>query len=430
MTASNAEFRVPESPLLVVDDDFVGLARIRKTLEAHGYRVQVYESAREAWKNYQEHRWCAVLSDFYMPEMDGREFMRLVRDYDRDTPFLFLTANDDLSVAVDLIKLGADDFIIKPFVEEVLVFRVNHAIHEREQQRAIARIEQERELLELENKKLVSWRNLYGMKDIAQTQQMVQLLSRNINQSGGFLWIDLLKSEMQQNTEEGRYSVNADALEMAITAAEGQRAIFDDMTFIAELENMELQRRHLPVQEVADRLTAHIREVQTELEDPHTRRLSFVLPSVPLAGTIEVDLETVQEVIHELFVNAVKFSPTGSRIFVEIGRQTTDGGEAFVVSLRNPPAETRARDQEGNPIVGIPYDYAELVFDLFYSIEAFPLEIPQEKWRYGTGLYIARRLIRRQEGTLTAVTGVDYSGGGREPFVQLTMTLPLLPIAQ
>jgi len=426
MTTSNAEFRVPENPLLVVDDDFVSLARIRTTLEARGYQVRVYESAREAWKNYDEHRWCAVLSDFYMPDINGSEFMRLVRDSDQETPFLFLTANDDLSVAVDLIKLGADDFIIKPFVEEVLVFRVNHAIREREQRRAIARIEQERELLELENRKLVSWRNLYGMKDIAQTHQMVQLLSCNINQSGGFLWIDLLKNEMQEKTEDGHYCVSSAALEMAVTAAESQKAIFDDMTFIAGLDSMQLQREQIPVQNLADRVTARIREIQGDLQGPHTRQASFILPSVPFSGTIDVDPGTVQDVIHELFVNAVKFSPAESRILVEIGEQATEGTDALVVSFQNRPSRTKARDQDGNTIVGIPYDYAELVFDLFYSIEAFPVEIPQERWRYGTGLYIARRLIQRQGGTLTAVTGVDYSGGGREPFVRFTMTLPLL----
>ncbi len=438
-----------DNPILVVDDDFVTLALIRKTLEAHGHRVMTYESAREAWDHYDDCTWRAVLSDFYMTGMDGQEFMRTVRVRDKDTPFLFLTANDDVGTAVSLIKLGADDFIIKPVVEDVLVFRVEHAIREREQARLITRIEQERELLQLENRKLVSWRNLYGTKDIAQTQQMIQLLSRNINQAGGFLWIDLLKSEMQEKKSDGSYCISEEVARIALTAAEGQRAVFEFVSYIGDLDRMELNREVVPVAQVVTNVTQQAQKTLAELTGSHARSVSFIQPSRPFSGTTSIDRTVFPQIIHELLMNAVKFSPENSRIFIGFDRKErsrraapaetspahTAAGrspeqpttqEVLEITVRNAPITTKEKDRDGNPVVGIPYDYAELVFDLFYSIDAFPLEIDQEEWRYGTGLFICRHLLHRMDGTISASNGVDYSGGEQKPFVQLLVTLPIV----
>lgn len=412
------------APILVVDDDFVTLELIRKTLEKHGYLVHAFESARDALDHYGDRSWKAVLSDYYMAGMDGRGFMQRVREMDENTPFLFLTANDDLATAVELIKLGADDFIIKPIVEDVIVFRVAHAILEREQREMIARIEQERELLELENRKLVSWRSLYGAKDIAQTQQMIQLLSRYVNQSGGFMWVDLLKSEMESSLREGQFHISEDVARLALDAAEGQRAVFEFISFIADLDNMELASESWPIEKLQEELVSRLRTSRDTLENQRPRELSLIRPSRPLTGTVQVDLEILRRIMHELFLNALKFSPPDTRIYLEFG--LTDRG-TLLISLRNDAITTKAIDREGKPVVGIPYDYAELVFDLFYSIDGFPVEIDQEEWRYGTGLYICRHLLKRMNGSISASNGVDYTGGDRRAVVQLQVTLPLVP---
>lgn len=408
-----------------MDDDFVSLALIRKTLEKHGYRVQGYESAREALSHYGDYPWQAVLSDFYMANMDGGEFMRHVREQDQETPFLFLTANDDLSTAVELIKLGADDFIIKPIVEDVIIFRVEHAIREREQARQISRIEQERELLELENRKLVSWRKLYGIKDIAQTHQMIKLLSRYINQSGGFAWVDLFRMEMESTYQDGTYHISSDVAQLALNAAEGQREVFDFISFIADLDTMDLDKQTIPAREVMDRLTTTAQEIYATLSGAAERPLSFIHPSDPPAGVLHVDPEILGKIVKELLINAVKFSPSGSRIILGFEHQEQE--RSFMITVRNDPVTTKAKDRDGNPVQGIPYDYAELVFDLFYSIEGFPVEIEQEEWRYGTGLYVCRHLLKRMNGIISASNGIDYTQGRKEPFVGLNVTLPLLP---
>jgi signal transduction histidine kinase len=85
---------------------------------------------------------------------------------------------------------------------------------------------------------------------------------------------------------------------------------------------------------------------------------------------------------------------------------------------------TQAKDPSGNPVVGIPYDYSELVFDLFYTIDAFTRRIDQEEWSDGTGLFVARKLLKRHGGWIRAGNGIDYTGQRPTTITRVTLTLP------
>jgi signal transduction histidine kinase len=148
-------------------------------------------------------------------------------------------------------------------------------------------------------------------------------------------------------------------------------------------------------------------------------------PSQPIEGSVRIDRHYMREVFHELLVNAVKFSPPHSRILVCLDRNEEDQGRYVDLMVRNTASTAQARDREGNPIVGVPYDYSELVFDLVYTIESFPSHIEEEHWSDGTGLYVARKLMKRQQGWMKASNGVDYTGDAPETVVSVVVTLPL-----
>jgi DNA-binding response OmpR family regulator len=413
------------SRILVVDDDDTSLNIITSVLEKHEFEVHATNVASEAVEVFRRDHFDLVLSDYFMPGLNGDEFLKSVREVDKETPFVFLTANTDIKIAIELVKSGADDHIVKPIVAEELVFRVNKALKERENRRIIRQVERERELLELEHRKLVNWRALYASKDITQTEQMINLLSRTINQAGGFLWVDLLKSQLEEAGEGEGITVDRDMIEMIVTAGESQKAIFDYITFIGELDQMELSQEAVPVTELFGEFETYARELLATTHDHHPRYLSMMRPSQPIEGSVRIDRHYMREVFHELLVNAVKFSPPHSRILVCLDRNEEDQGRYVDLMVRNTASTAQARDREGNPIVGVPYDYSELVFDLFYTIESFPSHIEEEHWSDGTGLYVARKLMKRQQGWMKASNGVDYTGDAPETVVSVVVTLPL-----
>lgn len=413
------------SRILVVDDDDTSLTIIETVLNREGFSTDTFNSAADALSQFRRDSYDVVISDYFMPEMNGDEFLKAIRELDKDTPFMFLTANTDIKLAIELMKNGADDHVLKPIVVEELLFRVRKTLKEKENRRIIRQVERERELLELEHRKLVNWRALYASKDITQTEQMINLLSRTINQAGGFMWVDLLKGELAAGEGEARLSVDRELLEMIATAGESQKEVFDYVTFIGEIDRIDLNIEEVRISDLLPELESYARELMKRVGEHHPRSLQVMKPSEPIEGTVAVDREYLRRLFHELIVNAVKYSPENARILVYMDRNGEHEGSYLDIGVRNPAILAQARDREGNPIMGIPYDYSELVFDLFYTIESFPTDIDEEEWSDGTGLYIARKLLKRQNGWIKASNGVDYTGDRPETSVRVVATLPL-----
>ena len=118
--------------IIVVDDDPIILKSAWNTLSTAGFAVVVQKSGRALLEYAKDHAAPnLILMDINMPEMDGYEVIRELKNCEaawRDTPVIFLTANEDENAETKGLSLGAMDFIRKPFVASVLVLRVQHAV--------------------------------------------------------------------------------------------------------------------------------------------------------------------------------------------------------------------------------------------------------------------------------------------------------------
>lgn len=410
--------------VLVVDDERTTLTVIQKALEQRGYTVAGFQNPENALLEFRDGSYDIVISDYYMPEMSGAEFLKAVREIDQDCPFIFLTGDSNLEMAIELVKSGADEYIVKPIVIEELVFRVERCIEDSERRRTLERIEQERELVQLENQKLVNWRQLYAGKDIRQTEQMIRQLSQAINQSGGYLWLDLLKGELQE-PEDGSYRLSSDVAEMVLQAAEAQKNIMDYITFIGEIDHFDLEQHDHEIPALLQEIVRFSRENIAGPLGEYQRPLSVGVPNQVPYGVVRVDKVYLKRILHELMINAIKFSPEGSRLILSMDVHQDPRDPHLEITLQNQARQSEASDTDGRAIIGIPYDYSEMVFDLFYTIDQFPIELPQEEWRNGTGLFVARKLLKRQGGWIRIANGTDHTGDSPVPVVRVTITLPM-----
>jgi two-component system KDP operon response regulator KdpE len=111
-------------PLVLAIDDEVALLRLIKLeLTGHGFRVITAESGHDGVRMEDEHRPDLVLLDLSMPEMDGFEVMRQLRDR-TNVPIILLTAKGSDKDRVRGLELGADDYLPKPFSPSELSARV------------------------------------------------------------------------------------------------------------------------------------------------------------------------------------------------------------------------------------------------------------------------------------------------------------------
>ena len=109
--------------IALVDDDRNILASVSIALESEGYRVQTYTDGASALDGFQQSQPDLAILDIKMPRMDGMELLRRLRQR-TDLPVIFLTSTDDEIDELFGLKMGADDFIKKPFSQRLLVERV------------------------------------------------------------------------------------------------------------------------------------------------------------------------------------------------------------------------------------------------------------------------------------------------------------------
>jgi two-component system, OmpR family, response regulator ChvI len=109
--------------IALVDDDRNILTSVGMALEAEGYNVQKYNDGAAALQGLQDTPPDMAIFDIKMPRMDGMELLRRIRQKS-DLPVIFLTSKDDEIDELFGLKMGADDFIKKPFSQRLLVERV------------------------------------------------------------------------------------------------------------------------------------------------------------------------------------------------------------------------------------------------------------------------------------------------------------------
>ena len=109
--------------LVVEDESAIGQA-IAIALGYEGFEVQTVDNGRAALQAVETFRPALVLLDVMLPDLDGFEVTRRLRDRGDDVPVVFLTARDATDDKVSGLRLGADDYVTKPFSLDELVERV------------------------------------------------------------------------------------------------------------------------------------------------------------------------------------------------------------------------------------------------------------------------------------------------------------------
>ncbi len=117
-----------QGKVLVIDDEQIVLASVQRILETEGFTVDMTSSAREGRSWALERAYDLVLSDIRMPEVGG---MRVLRDIKRarpELPVVIITGYATVASAVQAMKLGAADYVEKPFTPDGLLRAVHGAI--------------------------------------------------------------------------------------------------------------------------------------------------------------------------------------------------------------------------------------------------------------------------------------------------------------
>jgi len=357
--------------VLVVDDDSFTRDILEEILESNGYLVKTAENGLEALEKYAaDPEIILIISDMNMPEMNGLEFIRELRGKETDVPVIILTGNDEISVAIESMKSGANDYILKDEnIQETIFLSAENVL--------------EKQRLKEQNKKMTAELALRN-KELEQTNRELVELNNLKNKFLGIAAHDLRNplasisglSEMILNGSLGPLAEDQGEYMTTInTAAEGMLALVNDLLDVSVIESgkLDLQMQSGSLKDVIEERIRIQRTVAGQKDIVIHEALS------QMAHTL-FDPNRISQVIDNLISNAIKFSPSGSNIYVAIDQE----GALIKVSVRD----------EGP---GISPEEQSVLFAEFQRGSIKPTAGEKST---GLGLAIVKKIIEAHHGSL------------------------------
>ena len=199
--------------ILVVDDDSANL-KLAQMILGKDYRIAAANSGNAAFKYLENHRPDLILLDINMPQMDGFEAIKLLKENEKynSIPVIFLTADKSPETETHCFQAGAIDFVSKPFIPDVLLSRVRRTLELEQYHTNLERMVDEqakiitartRRISQIQEYVIMGMANLIESRDgstgrhVKNTQTYVSLIANELQKRN--LFSDVLDSEYIQN---------------------------------------------------------------------------------------------------------------------------------------------------------------------------------------------------------------------------------------
>ena len=115
--------------ILVADDNELNKETLREILTEEGYDVKAVNDGREGIEAFLEDKYDLVITDLRMPNVDGLEFLKYIKDANKDNIVIMITGHGTVNAAVSAMKMGAFDFISKPIKDDLVKLSVSRAMN-------------------------------------------------------------------------------------------------------------------------------------------------------------------------------------------------------------------------------------------------------------------------------------------------------------
>lgn len=351
----------PRARLLVVDDEAAQQRALAEILTDEGYEVLGFTDAMAALQALHGQPCDLLLTDLMMPVVDGIALIREARAIDADLVAVLMTAHGSIATAVEAMKCGALDYVLKPFRASALIPVVERALQVRR----------------------LRVRNGALQAEVARHVAQLEAVNQELDAFAGRLAHDLrgplgnmrLILQMVQEDLGGQLTPQLATL-VRRGVESGQRAerMIEDMLAFARLGNQPLEFAPVELDEV---LRRSLEAVQPRAGE---RRVDWVLAPLP---RVQGHASLLQQVFVNLLDNALKYSGRRDPARIEVGTRRPDDAHVEVFVADNgagfDPQHTR---------------------DLFKPFRRLHLasEFPGE----GMGLAHVRRIVERHGGHVAA----------------------------
>jgi two-component system, sensor histidine kinase and response regulator len=363
--------------ILLVDDDRLNLRILSGILRGEDYVLAEVNSGEAALALYPEFRPDLVLLDVMMPGIDGFETCRQIKETygESSAPVVFITAKTESEDVVQGLAAGGADYLPKPFRPKEVTARIRAHLHSR------LLVEQQKQLVDQLSKANAAKNKFLGMAahDLRNPLASIRGLA-----------------EFLRDGAVG--PLTPDQLDLVTTihgASQSMLEMVNELLDLATIEAGELKLR----QERKNIASLIEKSVSLSNNEAIKKRTKIIFVNDGDGLFVNIDPAKMRQVIDNLISNAVKYSPPGAMITVELHSGEEDCG--FSVKDQGP---------------GIPESERDKLFKDFSKLSTKPTAGEKST---GLGLAICHKIVTAHRGSITAE---NLPGGGCE----FRVTLPLL----
>ena len=354
--------------ILIVDDKPENLVALRTVLKDLDIELVEATSGNDALKATLRHDFALALLDIQMPEMDGYELAKILREEEKTAhlPFIFISAvyTDNTDVFKGYEK-GAFSFITKPFQPEILINKVKFFIDKHQQEIALFELNKD---LENKNKELEHMNKELESFSYSVSHDLRAPL-RSINGYSGIL----KKNYNATLDDEGKRVLNK-----IIERALKMNSLIDSLLDFSRLGRKELTKVSIDI----NMLVANAIE-ELKMEQLNKNLNWNIRELLPVKG----DMELLKQVFLNLISNAIKYSSKKDKPEVEIGCELNHQEVTYYVKDNG---------------AGFDMEYKNKLFGVFQRLHSV-----KEFEGIGIGLAIVQRIVVRHGGCVWAEAEVD-----------------------
>ncbi len=339
--------------ILVIDDEQISRVSCERILRRLGVKVRLAGTGREGLDILMKEPQDLILVDLKMPEMDGMEVTRRIREFDPNIVVIVITGYATIESAVTVMKEGAYDYLPKPFTPDELLIVVGRGLEKRRLDLESRALRKEKETLERNFITMVSHQLRSPLSAI---YQYIEVLLCAISGE--------LNAEQQEMLERIRARLD------------GLLQLINDWLDMSRIQAGEIVHRLKP-HRLGECVDAALTALEVAAQQKEIRVILDIPENLPF---VHVDRDTFREALSNLISNAIKYNRVGGEIHIR-ARERDDW---VVVELEDS---------------GFGLDEKEIpfIFDQFYRSKS--KEVRQQQGT-GLGLPIVQRIIRAHGGKI------------------------------
>ena len=354
--------------ILVIDDDFGMREGCKRALQPHGFEVEVAATGEEGLLKVREGGFDLVLLDVMMPDVSGIDLLIPIQEYDPDLPCIIITGYASIELATQAIKLGAYDFVSKPFDSDTLLRAVNQGLEKRR-----LSLEVKRGLITKGRAEQLA-REKSELEKIDKIKSQFTLLVAHELRAPVAAIQSYLKLILEGYVPPER---QMEIIHKAERRARDQLELIGDLLDLAHLREASMKVSLVPM-DISVPLRETVDMMRARADEKGLTIAVQIEPDLPL---ININGENMKRLWTNLISNAVKYNrPNGS---IEITLGTHADGE-IIATVRDTG-------------IGIAPEYQERIFDDFVRTDEAK---KMEAHGTGLGLSIAKRIVENYGGRI------------------------------